>query len=116
MRTLVPWYTCTYVRTYVRTTCTHEVYVRTMVRSTRVLVFVVVFGIMLVHMAGSRGFAAIKAAQYADQPNFVPFIVETGRYPRVEKGHMCREPRVFWEDTRQPVDECSTRVRTHVRT
>ena len=27
-----------------------------------------------------RTYAAIKAAKYADQPNFVPFIVETGGY------------------------------------
>jgi hypothetical protein len=28
----------------------------------------------------AEAYAAIKAAKYADQPNFVPFIVETGGY------------------------------------
>jgi hypothetical protein len=28
----------------------------------------------------AEAFAAIKAAKYVDQPNFVPFIVKTGGY------------------------------------
>ncbi len=31
-------------------------------------------------LAAAEAYAAIKTAKYADQPNFVPFIVETGGY------------------------------------
>jgi hypothetical protein len=51
----------------------------------------------------AEAYSAIKAAKYADQPNFVPFIVETGGYIN-RRAHLFLDTRRGFQGSRPAAD------------